>query len=168
MTSTNNHTTRTEWEWDNPVFRTLEPAHYASPDNTGLGIHRSWADHRDKRDIAGVITYTCHPYTLAGEALDDFETLRAAGWQVRVTGSEYNAGRTVRVDITPPPRLVRDGRIHAADLGCFVASLPFSCPTCRATAGEPCNVRQGGRVVHLARQDKHIRNQVRLNRGREW
>lgn len=37
-------------------------------------------------------------------------------------------------------------------------TLPFTCPTCNAQAGERCNVRRGDRVAHLARQDKYIRD----------
>lgn len=43
-------------------------------------------------------------------------------------------------------------------------TLPFSCPTCKAQAGERCNVRRGDRVAHLARQDKYIWNLYRLRR----
>lgn len=43
-------------------------------------------------------------------------------------------------------------------------TLPFTCPTCKAQAGERCNVRRGDRVVHLARQDKYIRHLYRLRR----
>lgn len=107
------HTTdpavRTDWEWDNPVFRTLDPEHYADLHNQGIGISRDWADHRDKWNTGGNITYSCHPYSLHGDALDDFATLRKAGWRVHITGSTYNPGSTVRVDITAPAYLWRGG-----------------------------------------------------------
>ena len=97
--------TRTDWEWDNPIYRTLNPEHYANPHNYGTAILCDWADHRDKWVVNGVPTYSCHPYQLFGDALDDFVTLRAAGWRVYITGSEYYPGRTVQVDITPPEYL---------------------------------------------------------------
>lgn len=98
-------TTRTEWEWNNPIFRILDPDHYADPANEGYAIHRRWADHRDKWITNGIPTYSCHPYDIDGPAIDDFATLRAAGWRVLISGSEYNPGSTVRVDITVPAYL---------------------------------------------------------------
>ncbi|MCY1656325.1 hypothetical protein OVA21_03690 [Dietzia sp. SL131] len=99
---------RTEWEWDNPIFRTLDPDHYANPDNDGEGIRRRWADHGDKWSVSGNTTYSAHPYGLDGEALDDLATLRKAGWHILVTGSDYNPGSSVRVDITAPSWLRGD------------------------------------------------------------
>lgn len=96
---------RTDWEWNNPIFRTLNPEHYANPHNQGIGITCDWADHRDKWTVNRIATYTCHPYNLHGDALDDFATLRKAGWHIRITGSDYNPGSTVRVDITAPEYL---------------------------------------------------------------
>ncbi|MCD2262450.1 hypothetical protein K3888_07010 [Dietzia aurantiaca] len=52
----------------------------------------------------------------------------------------------------------------AYDAQIIADTLPFSCPTCHAQAGERCNVRRGDRVVHLARHDKHIWNLYQVGR----
>lgn len=91
--------TRRTWEWDNPIAKALHPGHYADPANDGMGVHLRWADHQDVIESATGTVYVAHPYILDGPALDDLARLRGMGWQVRVSGSDYLPGRSVRVSI---------------------------------------------------------------------
>lgn len=104
---------RTPWGWNSPVFVALAPEHYRNPDNDGIGISRRWTDHQDLIERHGHTVYVAHPYVLDGEALDDLSRLRSAGWAVRVDGSEYYPGRTVRVSLESPGR--RSARTSTKD-----------------------------------------------------
>lgn len=90
---------RRTWGWDNPIAKALRPDHYDDPTNDGLGVPLRWADHQDVIESAGGTVYIAHPYILDGLALDDLARLRDMGWQVRVSGSDYQPGRSVRVSI---------------------------------------------------------------------
>jgi len=83
---------REPWGWASPVHRDLFPAWYAEHRDDGEGRRIRWADHQDVQHVAGGrVRYICHPYQLHGEALADFEKLRALGWRVEVYGeSDYH------------------------------------------------------------------------------
>lgn len=93
---------RRNWGWDNPIAKALNPGHYNDPANDGLGVHLRWADHQDVIENARRTVYVAHPYILDGPALDDLARLRVMGWRVRVSGSNYLPGRSVRVSIEVP------------------------------------------------------------------